>query len=114
MPKRELWHPAQWEPGDARAIQALANFAQLAEVAWDVSTMGPPPPPPTEFEVKAALDWIINQAAQTYDNGFVADDPSGRIAAYIDGRQSVGQQIVKLMKLSGKVIEGRRNEATNE
>jgi hypothetical protein len=105
--KREVWHPALYERGDVSAIQALYRYAQLAEVAWDVGTMGSPPPAPSEFEVKRALDWIINQAAQTYDNSFVPDDPNGRMAAFIEGRRSVGQQIVKLMRLSGKVLEGR-------
>lgn len=104
--KREVWHPAKWDKADARAIQALARYAQLAEVAWDPSTMGPPPDAPSPFDVKRALDWIINSAAQTYDNGFTPDDPNGRIAAHIDGRQSVGQQIVKLIKLTGRAIEG--------
>lgn len=105
MSKREVWDPAPYEQGDVRAIQALVEYARLAVEAWDVKTMGSPPPPPSEFEVKRALDWIINQACQTYDNGFVGDDPNGRIGAFIDGRQSVGQQIVKLMKLSAKVFE---------
>lgn len=97
--KREPWHPAPYEIGDLRAIQALFSYARLAEVVWDVESMGSAPPPPSEFEVKQALDWIIHKAAQTYDNGFVADDPAGRVAAYIDGRQSVGQQIIKLASL---------------
>ena len=90
-------------------MQALALYAQLAEVAWDVETMGTPPPAPSPFDVKRALDWIILRAAQTYDNGFVADDPSGRIGAYIDGRQSVGQQIVKMMKLKVSLLEDKGN-----
>ena len=105
LKKREVWHPAAYDQADVRAIQALAQYAQLAVVPWDVEKMGSPPPPPSEFEVKRALDWIINAAARTYDNGFVAGDPNGRIAAFIDGQQSVGQQIVKLMKLSAKVFE---------
>ena len=107
MGKRELWHPAEYEQADIRAIQALANYAQLAVVAWDVETMGSPPAAPSPFEVKRALDWIINSVAQTYDNGFVAGDPQGRVAAFIDGRQSVGQQIVKAVKISHKIFEER-------
>jgi hypothetical protein len=57
------------------------------------------------------LDWIIHQAAATYDAGFVPDDPNGRIAAYMDGRQSVGQQIIKLMKLKpGVISDGSSDE----
>jgi len=104
MAKREVWQPALYEVGDVRAIQSLMRYAQLAEIAWDPETMGPPPDAPTPFEVKRALDWIIHGAAQTYDNGFCADDQNGRIAAFIDGRQSVGQQIVKLSKLKADLL----------
>ena len=105
--RREPWHPALYEKADIRAMQALADYARLAVEAWDVGTMGSPPPAPSPFEVKRALDWVINSAAQTYDNGFVSDDPQGRIGAFIDGRQSVGQQIVKLMKLKPSVLEDK-------
>lgn len=105
MTKRELWHPAPYEKEHVRGIRALAEYARLAEVAWDPETMGPPPTTPSPFEVKHALDWIIHFAAQTYDNGFVGDDPHGRIAAFIDGRQSVGQQIIKLMRLKPEMFE---------
>ena len=102
LPRREVWQPAPYEQADVRAVQSLAVYAQGAERPWDP---GQEPPVPTPSEVKRALDWIINQAAQTYDNGFVAKDPGGRIAAFIDGRQSVGQQIVKAMKLKAVVFE---------
>lgn len=105
MSKREVWHPAPYEKADARAVQALVSYARLAEVAWDPKTMGPAPEVPTPFEVKRALDWIINQAAQTYDNGFTGDDPNGRIGAFVQGRQSVGQQLVKLMRLKPAAID---------
>lgn len=101
-PKHEVWRPAAYDQPSVRAIQALANYAMGAEKPWPP---GEEPPPPSPDEVKRALDWIIIHAAQTYDNGFVPNDPGGRIAAFIDGRQSVGQQIVKAMKLSQVVFE---------
>ena len=96
MTRREIWHPAEHAPEDIRAIQSLALYAMGAERPWPA---GEEPPPPSPSEVKRALDWIIHHAAQTYGNGFRPDDPHGRLAAFIDGRRSVGQQIVKLMKL---------------
>ena len=103
MAKREVWWPADYGRSDARAIQALAQYARLAEVAWNPETMGPPPTVPSPFEVKKAMDWIIHAAAQTYDNGTAAsltsNDPNGRIAAFVDGRRSVGDQIIKLTKI---------------
>jgi hypothetical protein len=96
MTKREVWYPAPYNLAEHRAIQTLAIYAQGAERPWPP---GEEPPPPSPMDVKRALDWIVYGAAQYLDNGFVADDPNGRIAAYIDGRQSVAQQIVKLTKL---------------
>lgn len=104
MTKRELWHPAEYVRADVRAIQALAEYAQLAVIAWDEKEMGPAPEPPSPFDVKRALDWIINHACQTYDTSFVPDDSNGRIAAFVEGRRSVGQQIVKLSKLKPEMV----------
>lgn len=104
MAKHEVWHPAAYEQADIRSIQTLALYAQGAVQPWPP---GEEPPPPSPSDVKRALDWIINSAAQTFDGGFVADDPNGRIAAFIDGRQSVGMQLVKLMKLKASLLEDR-------
>ena len=90
---RVVWEPASWEPADLRAIQAISQGVA------------------SEQEQKRGLNWIINNAASTYDNGFVAADPHGRIAAYMDGRQSVGQQIVKLIKLKAELF---KEHPTNE
>lgn len=104
--RREVWHPAEYEKSDVSAIQALERYARLAET--------PPAPgeevfPPTPEQMLRALNWIIHQAAATYENGFVADDANGRIGAFIEGRRSVGQQIVKLTKLKmGTVFHEER------
>lgn len=89
-PAAKVWYPPTYDIDDIRAIQALASS--------------------TDAQIKRALDWIINKAAATYDNGFVADDPSGRIAAFVDGRQFVGQQIVKLMKLKPDLFRADRED----
>jgi hypothetical protein len=107
-PERAVWHPAEWQPEDVRAVQALALYAMGAERPWPA---GEEPPAPSPADVRRALDWIIHGAAQSYDNGFVAEDPHGRIGAFIDGRQSVGQQLVKLMRLSPKVFEKSARDA---
>jgi hypothetical protein len=100
--KRELWHPPAYEDADIRAIQALALYAQTAVTPPDAAN---PVEPPSAAEVKRALDWIINHAAANYDNGFIANDAGGRVGAFMDGRQFVGQQIVKLMKLKPAIFE---------
>ena len=111
--KREIWHPADYDIQDIRSIQCLALYAMGAERPWPP---GEEPPVPTPYDVKRALDWIVHKAAMTYDNGtagaFEANDPHGRIPAFIDGRRDVGQQIVKLMKLKVSAFEPNapRNE----
>lgn len=76
---REIWHPPPYGLEDIRAVQAVA-----------AGTAGPD-------EQKRALHWIVNNAAQTYEEPFVPgrDD----VRSYVLGRRSVGLAIVKLMKL---------------
>jgi hypothetical protein len=88
--RAQVWHPADYDVADIRAVQALTAGTATAE------------------QQKRALDWIVTKAAATYDNGFVAEDAHGRIAAFVDGRQFVGQQIVKLMKLKPEIFEGEQ------
>lgn len=91
--KREIWQPALYDEKDIRAIQALALYAKGADDP-EYRHLVPGPE-----DVRRALDWIIYKAAQTYELTFVPNDPSGRIAAFIDGRRSVGLQIQKLLTL---------------
>lgn len=48
-----------------------------------------------ETQQRRALDWIVRQAAMTYDEPFIPD--SARATDYLLGRRSVGLQIVKLL-----------------
>jgi hypothetical protein len=107
--KRELWHPAEYDAQDIRSIQALARYAMGAERPWPP---GGEPPTPTPHDVKRALDWIINQAAMTYDDPFVAGQPD--VVNYILGRRSVGRQIVKLMSLRPSILEKQRDGRISE
>lgn len=91
--KREIWQPAEYDEKDIRALQSLALYAKAADdPKYKHLVPGPE-------DVKRSLDWIIYKAAQTYELTFVPNDPSGRIAAFVDGRRSVGQQITKLLTL---------------
>lgn len=76
--KREPWHPAEWEPADAKSLQALATGAAEPE------------------QQKRALDWII-KAAMTYDETFVPGQAD--VSNFLAGRRNVGTQIVKLLRL---------------
>lgn len=82
-PVREPWHPAEWTDEDALAIKAVA----LGNAS--------------EGQQRTALDWIL-KAAMVGDQSFVPmpkGDPNGRIDAFLEGRRSVGNQILKLIKV---------------
>jgi len=78
--KREPWHPAHWELGDASAIQAISRGDASAE------------------QQRRALDWIIKAAAMTYDETFVPGQAD--VSSFLSGRRSVGLQVVKLLHLN--------------
>jgi hypothetical protein len=79
--------PAPYEYADASALQAMALGEAHAE------------------QQQRALRWLINQAAGTYEFNFY---PTDRETAFALGREFVGQQIVKLLKLDLSML--RRNE----
>ena len=83
--KRENWHPPDYKKEHIRAIQALAQGKA------------------TEQDQRTALDWIINNAAATYDEPFRPN--SQDTVNYMLGRRSVGLAIVKLMKLKPEIFE---------
>lgn len=76
---RERWLPADWELADANAIQALGRGDASAE------------------QQQRALSVIVEKLAGTYEHTFVpgAQDQT----TYLEGRRSVGLQIVKLLKV---------------
>lgn len=78
--RREPWQPAEWEPADAAALQALARGEA------DAGAQG------------RALKWIIEKAAGTYDQSFYPDN--ARVGDFLEGRRSVGNQILKLVKIN--------------
>lgn len=73
------WAPPTWDVADASAVQALVRGE--AEPA----------------QQQRALNWIINQAAATYDFQYREND---RAHAFMAGRAFVGQQVVKLLKIN--------------
>lgn len=83
-PARQPWHPAEWENGDASAIQALSRGDASSE------------------QQRRALDWIITRAAMTYDETFVPGQAD--VSDFLAGKRSVGTQIVKLLKLNLRAL----------
>lgn len=70
--------PVDWKDADALALQALVR-----------GTADP-------AQQKRAIDWVIMQAAGTYDMHY---HPSERDTAFALGRAFVGQQIRKLLSV---------------
>lgn len=91
------WQPASYEVADIYAVKALADGSA------------------DERQQKRALDWIINFAAQTYDMHHRPDDMGGaRDTAFGEGRAFVGQQIVKLIKLSPQALDAMQKKGKQE
>lgn len=72
------YQPAFFEVIDAAAVQALARGDATAS------------------QQQRALNWIIYNAALTYDLAYRTDS---RDHAFASGRQFVGSQVVKMLKL---------------
>lgn len=90
MPKVEQqpWHPAKYDDDDVRSIQAMATGTATAD------------------QQKTAIKWIVESVCGTYDVTYFAD--SERNTAYAEGKRGVGLQIVKLVKLSGKIFKPKQ------
>lgn len=74
------WLPATYARANAAALQALLRGEA------------------TPHQQKLALDWIIEQAARTYDTTYFPD--SDRDSAFAEGKRFVGNQIIKMLKLN--------------
>lgn len=57
---------------------------------------------------KKALDLIITELSSYYDLSFHPDNP--RFTDFAEGKRFVGAQIVKLLKLSPKIIEDSKRK----
>ena len=86
------WKPAPYELHIPSALQALERGQASAH------------------EQGEALRWIINVAAGTYDDPYRAGSPDDTF--YALGRQYVGRQIVKLLRLNVGAL--RRNDPLSD
>lgn len=84
------WKPPVADPADTAALQALARGNATMD------------------QQKRALDWIVLKACGTYDFAYRPGE-SDRDTNVALGRQFVGQQIVKQLKMKiGLINEGRK------
>lgn len=87
--------PPEYSDPDIHAIRAVASGEASPE------------------QQRRALDWIIQQAASTYDLGFIPGPDGDRNTSFMLGRQFVGMQIVKLCNMPvirRRVEDGRRTD----
>jgi hypothetical protein len=67
-------------------------------LAWQALQRGEAEP----YQQKRALDWLIQQAAGTYEFQFY---PTDRETAFSLGRAFVGQQVVKMLNLDATKLQ---------
>lgn len=84
--KPEPWRPAAYELPEHHAIKALHRGDATPE------------------QQKKALEWIVQRAAMTHDQSFFPGDPL--VTAFIEGRRSVGLQILKLVTTKAETKRG--------
>jgi hypothetical protein len=62
-----------------------------------------------EFQQKRVLDWIIQDAARTYDVSYRPD--SERETVFAEGRRFVGLQVVKMVNYPRHLLKKVKDEA---
>lgn len=91
------WFPTEYEDHHVQAMKALAR--------------GDCP----EHLQKIALDWIINQACDTFGMSFRPDDMGGdRASNFAEGKRHVGNQIVKMIEMIPATLRKNSNKAPTE
>lgn len=84
---RSAIQPPTYKASQVYALQALAKGEANAH------------------QQKQALDWIIDQASNRWDQPYFGDDEGGSTAtAFACGRMFVGQQIIKLVNMSNDIV----------
>jgi hypothetical protein len=89
-PQREPWHPAQWDPEDGHAVQAVMYGRA------------------SEEQQKRAMKFIVHQLCATYDLSYRPS--SDRDTAFAEGKRHVGLQLVKFAQLNIATLRGKSTE----
>ena len=83
-------------------MQALALYAQTAVEPNDNI------PVPTAYDVKTALDWILEKACLTFEHTYYDND---RDSTHAQGRRSAGLCIITAMKLKPEIFDENRTKS---
>ncbi len=81
-------HVSHLDAGDSIEHAARQQIADLAEICAQ--------PAGRRF-----LKTLLLESAALFQPVHVADDPGGRTAAYVDGRRSIGLEIIQMCDLIG-------------
>jgi hypothetical protein len=92
-PEFRPWFPFKWHE-HLQAIYALKAL-QAGEATKD--------------QQQVALDFLIKNLCATYDMSYMPD--SDRDTAFAEGKRWVGNQVIKLLKLTGEELDKARQEA---
>jgi len=76
--KREPWFPAEYDERHIAAVKAVAEGEATSD------------------QQKLALAWIVNDVSMTGQQSFVPGKAD--VTNFIEGRRSVGNQILKLVR----------------
>ena len=90
LPLPEPWKPAEWDPEDAHAVQAVMYGRA------------------SEDQQKRAMLFIVNQICGTYDLSY--RPASDRDTVFAEGKRFVGLQLIKFAKLNISRLRGKHTE----
>lgn len=90
VPRPEPWKPAEWDPEDGHAIQAVM-YGRASEA-----------------QQKRAMTFIVHNICGTYDLSFRPG--SDRDTAFAEGKRHVGLQLVKFANLNIARVRGKQTE----
>lgn len=90
VPRPDPWKPAEWEPEDAYAVQAV--MAGRAN----------------EEQQRRAMLYIVNHICGTYDLSY--RPTSERDTTFAEGKRFVGLQLVKFSRINIAALRGKQTE----
>lgn len=101
LPKRALeeirlppepWMPVEWQPADVMAIKGLADGTASKD------------------QQQRALQFIITNVCQTYDQPYRGGEDGRRNTDFACGKRSVGLELVKFVNLPREIVQRRVKE----
>lgn len=90
VPRVDPWKPAEWEPEDAYALQAVTAGRA------------------SEDQQRRAMIFLVNQVCGTYDLSYRPS--SDRDTVFAEGKRFVGLQIVKFANINIAALRGKQTE----